>query len=118
MNGKLPWGYLWAVTVPCAGCGNRFPLTGNLRLRNTSTRQGVERPGQSYRIVADPRSGTFVTEVYDGEPEGHPTMMKIKGRSGKTGVCPFCQTAHPTETVRRLMRDGLRGRCSPGSGRS
>ena len=34
VNGKRPWGYIWAVTLPCTNCGNRFPLTGSLALRN------------------------------------------------------------------------------------
>ena len=32
-NGKQPWGYLWAVTLPCEECHRRFPLTGSLLLR-------------------------------------------------------------------------------------
>ena len=24
-EGKRPWGYVWAVTLPCTNCGNRFP---------------------------------------------------------------------------------------------
>ena len=34
IDGKRPWGYVWAVTLPCTSCGNHFPLTGNLKLRN------------------------------------------------------------------------------------
>src|SRR5262249_23758223 len=33
VNGKQPWAYLWAVTLPCQECGHRFPLTGSLLLR-------------------------------------------------------------------------------------
>ena len=33
-DGKQPWGYLWAVTLPCQECGRRFPLTGSLMLRH------------------------------------------------------------------------------------
>lgn len=29
-NGSAPWGYVWAVTLPCQECGRRFPLTGSL----------------------------------------------------------------------------------------
>ena len=25
-DGSYPWGYLWAVSIPCDGCGRRFPL--------------------------------------------------------------------------------------------
>ena len=109
VEGSRPWGYLWAVTVPCTGCGNRFPLTGNLSLRNSETRGGELRPGQSYRIAADARSGTFKAEVHEGPPDGLPTLVKVAGRHGKTGVCCFCRQAHPLETLKRLMRDGLHG---------
>ena len=57
VNGKQPWGYLWAVTLPCQECGNRFPLTGSLILRRP--RQKKNDPGQSYRIVADPNCGNL-----------------------------------------------------------
>ena len=107
VNGKRPWGYVWAVTLPCVNCGNRFPLTGNLKLRNAKTRKGVEYPGQSYRIVADAESGTFWTEVHDGPPTNQPTLINIKGKRGKTAICCFCHEAHPLDTLRRLMRDQL-----------
>ena len=107
VNGKRPWGYVWAVTLPCVSCGNRFPLTGNLKLRNARTRKGVEYPGQSYRIVADAESGTFWTEVHDGPPTNQPTLINIKGKRGKTAICCFCHEAHPLDTLRRLMRDQL-----------
>ena len=51
VDGKQPWGYLWAVTLPCQECGNRFPLTGSLVLRHPLPVKGD--PGQSYRIEAD-----------------------------------------------------------------
>ena len=25
-SGRLPWAYLWAVTIPCDGCARAFPL--------------------------------------------------------------------------------------------
>ncbi len=25
-DGSFPWGYLWAISIPCDGCGRRFPL--------------------------------------------------------------------------------------------
>ena len=28
VNGKRPWGYLWAVTLPCSNCGSRVPAHG------------------------------------------------------------------------------------------
>ena len=107
VDGKRPWGYVWAVTLPCGNCDNRFPLTGSLKLRNPNSRK--QDHGQSYRIVADPTAGTFRTEVHNGPPTGQPTLVKGGGGSGKTGVCCFCQHAHPAETLKRMMRDGLRG---------
>ena len=107
VNGKRPWGYVWSVTLPCVNCGNRFPLTGSLKLRNAKVRKGVEDPGQSYRIVADAESGKFWTEVHDGPPVDQPTLINIKGKRGKTAICCFCHEAHPLDTLRRLMRDQL-----------
>ena len=113
VNGKRPWGYVWAVTLPCTNCGTRFPLTGSLALRNpkqatTSTRAKPADPGQSYRIIADTSTGTFHTEVHDGQPDTQPTLVKAKGRSGKSGTCCFCGHAHPLDTLKRMMRDGLK----------
>ena len=113
VDGKRPWGYVWAVTLPCTNCGNRFPLTGNLALRNPKaaklggTRPRPADPGQSYRIVADAATGTFVAEVHDGRPEAPPTSIQMSGRRGKSGVCCFCDSVHPPDTLKRMMRDGL-----------
>jgi adenine-specific DNA methylase len=109
VNGQRPWGYVWAVTLPCANCGNRFPLTGSLKLRNPKTkkRPKADDPGQSYRIVADTASGTFRAEVHDGPPASQPTLVKVAGKRGKTAVCCFCAHAHPLDTVKRMMRDHL-----------
>ena len=81
VDGKRPWGYVWAVTLPCVNCGNRFPLTGSLKLRNAKVRKGVEDPGQSYRIVTDAESGTFWTVVHDGPPVDQPTLVKVNAIS-------------------------------------
>ena len=103
---KRPWGYVWAVTLPCVNCSNRFPLTGSLALRNPKDNKND--PGQSYRIVTDNTAGTFVTEVHDGSPTTQATLVKVPGRQGKSGVCSFCGHMHPLETLRRMMRDGRR----------
>ncbi|MCY4104682.1 MAG: DUF1156 domain-containing protein [bacterium] len=113
VNGKRPWGYVWAVTLPCTNCGNRFPLTGSLELRRPRPAKAGRHPkpadpGQSYRIVADASTGRFHTEVHDGPPEGAPTLVKTPGRRGKTGVCCFCSNPHPLDTLKRMMRDGLK----------
>ena len=113
VNGKRPWGYVWAVTLPCTNCGNRFPLTGRLALRNPKPatigrRAKPADKGQSYRIVADTASGTFRAEVHDGRPATQPTLVKMAGKRGKTAVCCFCGHPHPLDTLKRMMRDGLK----------
>jgi putative DNA methylase len=40
--GQFPWGYLWAVTMPCDACKRRFPLIGSLVLRHPYT-EGSDR---------------------------------------------------------------------------
>jgi adenine-specific DNA methylase len=111
VNGKQPWGYLWAVTLPCQECGNRFPLTGSLVLRHPLPVKGD--PGQSYRIEADRSSGTVQAVVHDGPPQGQPTLVSIRrgGKTvrGKAAICPFCDHMHPKATHTRLMAEG-RGR--------
>ena len=51
VNGKRPWGYVWAITLPCSNCGNRFPLTGSLTLRNP-------RPGTARSLLIYSDSAT------------------------------------------------------------
>ena len=112
VGGKRPWGYLWAVTLPCQECGNRFPLVGSLVLRYPRRKgksPGNNDPGQSYRIVADPDTGSFSVVVHDGPPDSQPTLVTARGRRGKSAVCPFprCRHAHPIEVHTRLMNEGL-----------
>lgn len=107
VDGKRPWGYVWAVTLPCTNCGNRFPLTGSLKLRNPNPKK--DDPGQSYRLETNGTSGTFSAEVHDGAPTSQPTLTKAKGQRGKSGVCCFCGHTHPSDTLKRMMSDGLRG---------
>lgn len=109
-NGAWPWGYLWAVSLPCQECGNRFPLTGNLVLRNPNRAKGD--PGQSYQIHADPASGMYEIEVHSGTPVGTPTRVVAQGKSrydasGKVAVCPFCSHIHPKDVHTRLAAEGL-----------
>lgn len=113
VSGKRPWGYIWAVTLPCSNCDNRFPLTGRLALRNpkpakTGKRAKPADEGQSYRVIADTSEGTFRTEVHDGPPVGQPTLVNVAGKRGKTAVCCFCGHPHPLDTLKRMMRDGLK----------
>ena len=49
-----------------------------------------------------------MTEVHDGSPAAQPTLVRAKGQRGKSGVCPLCQHAHPSDTLKRMMRDGHR----------
>lgn len=109
VNGKRPWGYLWAITLPCPNCGNRFPLTGSLKLRNATTRRSPKPNdlGQSYSIVPNKSTGTFSTEVHDGKPNNSPTLVSVKGKRGKSGICCFCNSNHPLDALKRLMRDKL-----------
>ena len=45
VDGKRPWGYVWAVTLPCVNCSRRFPLTGSLALRNATDKKERSRAG-------------------------------------------------------------------------
>lgn len=113
-NGKQPWGYLWASTLPCQECGNRFPLVGELWLRFPRPRTAKREPddGQSYDIMADPATGEFRAVVHSGEPRGKPTRI-LAGKSkysaeGRVAVCPFCDHVHPKAVHTRLSTEGLR----------
>jgi len=109
VNGKQPWGYVWAVTLPCEECGRRFPLTGSLLLRHPAPAKSD--PGQSYRIEVDRPSGTFHAVVHDGPPMGQPTLVAPfkagKSVKGKSAVCPFCEHSHAKDTHQRLAAAGL-----------
>ena len=108
VDGKQPWGYVWAATLPCQECGHRFPLTGSLVLRHPLPVKGDL--GQSYRIEANRRTGEFRAVVHDGPPEGQPTLVAtMKGGKpsvGKAAICPFCDHVHPKANHARLMADG------------
>jgi putative DNA methylase len=108
VDGKQPWGYLWAVTLPCQECSNRFPLTGSLVLRHPLLVKGD--PGQSFRIEADRRSGNFQAIVHDGPPAGRPTLVTRtrdgKAVKGKSAICPFCEYVHSKQTHQRLAHEG------------
>ncbi|MBE4717296.1 DUF1156 domain-containing protein [Pseudarthrobacter sp. AB1] len=109
-EGKQPWGYLWASTLPCQECGNRFPLVGQLLLRQPRLKKGDS--GQSFRLVVDQQAGTFSAEVHEGTPVGTPTRIqsgKSKySSSGRVAVCPFCEHVHPKAVHTRLSAEGQR----------
>jgi putative DNA methylase len=109
VEGRQPWGYLWAVTLPCQECGRRFPLTGSLVLRHPLPVKGD--PGQSYRIDVDRRTGEFHAVLLDGPPAGKPTLVTRtrdgKTVKGKSAVCPFCDHVHSKQVHQRMAQDGL-----------
>jgi adenine-specific DNA methylase len=108
-EGHEPWGYLWAVTLPCQECERHFPVTGSLVLRYPLPRKNDS--GQSYRIDVDKSAGTFVAVVHEGPPTGHPTLVTLKrgdkNLRGKAAVCPFCEHVHPKGLHTRLAAEGL-----------
>lgn len=100
-DGSLPWGYLWAVSIECDGCGRRFPLVGSLVLRHPYSR--TEDAGQALRLVKD--GDRWHTEVIEGPPDQAPTYSATelgdgKKRKGKSARCLFCQHPHSLETVK------------------
>lgn len=109
VDGRQPWGYIWAVTLPCQECGNRFPLTGSLALRHPQPAKNDA--GQSYRIDAHRTSGTFTVAVHDGPPQQQATLLATtKGGAtvrGKAAVCPSCAHVHPKAVHGRLAAEGL-----------
>lgn len=100
-DGSLPWGYLWAISIPCDRCGRRFPLLGNLALRHPYTRTGDH--GQSLRLHVD--GDEWRVEVIDGPPNQSPTYSAAelgdgRRRKGKSARCLFCGHPHSLETVK------------------
>ncbi len=104
VNGKRPWGYLWAITLPCSNCGRRFPFTASLELRRPRL-QKKDR-GQSYYIEVDRSQNNFRAVVHEGKPLRNPTLIKKAGSKGKVAICPFCDHVHPFDNYTRLMGDG------------
>jgi putative DNA methylase len=108
-QGRLPWGYLWAATLPCQECGRRFPLTGSMALRKPA--RGKPHVAQSYRIDVDPDRGTFTAVIGGWPPTDTPTLFNLtRGPQevrGKAARCPFCQHPHPKPTHTRLAALGL-----------
>jgi putative DNA methylase len=110
VNGRQPWGYLCAVTLPCQECGRRFPLVGSVELRRPNPKKGD--PGQSYFIDPDKKSGTYTVVIHDGPPTHQPTRIVAPGKhkydsGGKVAVCPFCAHVHPKDVHTRLAATGL-----------
>jgi putative DNA methylase len=47
-DGTYPWGYVWAITIPCEKCQRRFPLVGSLALRHPYKRTRDEGQGAAF----------------------------------------------------------------------
>jgi putative DNA methylase len=113
VNGLKPWGYLWAVTLPCQECGLRFPLVGSLTLRLPQVTKHDR--GQSYEIVVDRPAGTFRAEVRTGQATTQPSLVASQKNGkpvpGKSAICPFCEHLHPVALHRRLMNEGFGEDC-------
>lgn len=99
-DGRFPWAYLWAVTIPCDRCGRRFPLVGSLVLRQPYNR--TQDDGQSLRLIID--GDKWRTEVIDGLPDQRPPLSSAPGRSGKSARCLFCQHPHTLDTIKAKGR--------------
>lgn len=105
-EGETPWGYLWAVSIPCQECGNRFPLIGSFDLILPL----AGRSAISFRIDADRATGSWKAVVQPGHPTNSPTLTNAtaNGRkiAGKSAICVFCNHVHPLATHRRLLQEG------------
>jgi putative DNA methylase len=100
-DGSYPWGYLWATSIPCDGCGRRFPLVGSMVLRHPYTRTGDH--GQALHLEVD--GDSWRAEVIDGTPNQTPTYSSTelgegKKRKGKSARCLFCRHVHSLEAVK------------------
>ena len=100
-DGSYPWGYLWAISIPCDGCGRRFPLVGSMVLRHPYTKTGD--PGQALHLEVD--GDSWRAEVIDGTPDQAPTYSSTelgegKKRKGKSARCLFCRHVHSLEAVK------------------
>lgn len=118
VEGRQPWGYVWAVTLPCQECGRRFPLFGNSTLRTAATRKATRSriatkdEGQSLHVEPCLEGTGFSVIVRNGPPTKPPTLASAVGAdgkkiAGKSAICIFCSHVHPVEVHRRLSNDGL-----------
>ena len=104
VNGKRPWAYLWAITLPCVNCGHKFPVTGSYELRKPNHKK--RDPGQSFYITGDRSSGRLQVNIHKGVPRYEPTFINKKGEIGRLAVCIFCGHVHPHKVHTRIMSDG------------
>lgn len=95
-DGSRPWGYLWAVSISCDGCGGRFPIVGSLALRHPYGRTNDS--GQSFRLVT--KGKQWRVQVFEGLPDQLPTFRSATSGRGKSAHCPFCKHVHSLEAVK------------------
>ncbi len=118
VDGRVAWGYLWALTIPCHECTRHFPLIGQLTLRKPNTRKNRKTkatyhdPGQSYYIDIDSDADTWSVVVHDGPPRQAPTRQVPPGKSkydssGRLAVCPFCGYGHDRQLQMRILHKRL-----------
>ena len=103
-QGKRPWGYLWAQTMPCDECKLHFPILGSTVLAQPNTLQA--NPGFSFAIAADRTTREFEVVFREGAIEA-PTLVSAKGKRGKVARCPFCSHTHTLDTVKARANSGL-----------
>ncbi len=109
-----PWGYLWAVSLPCQECGFRFPVFGKSELRMSRPEKAGKSPSapvQSFYVVGDRATGRWEVAIHDGPPRRHPSLVaatNADGRKipGKSAICVFCGHVHPLDVHRRLTDEG------------
>ncbi|NBH10358.1 DUF1156 domain-containing protein [Amycolatopsis sp. SID8362] len=94
-GGRVPWGYLWTVSMPCDQCRRRFPLIGSFTLRHPYRR--TQDAGQAMSLVLD--ADAWRIEVVAGPATSRPTYAS-SGRKGKSAHCPFCGHLHTLETIK------------------
>lgn len=104
-DGRFPWAYLWAITIPCDQCKRRFPLVGTMTLRFPYAK--TSDLGQSLRLTTE--GDEWRAHVEDGVATQQPTFAAANGRKGKSARCLFCGHAHSLDTVKALGRDKAQG---------
>lgn len=109
-QGKRPWGYLWAQTMPCDECKNSFPLVGSTLLKTPNLKTGD--PGACFSFVTDRSSGDLQVIIHDGVNIGISTLLSLTGKRGKIARCPFCDHPHDSNMIKvksnaNLLRDRL-----------
>lgn len=102
-DGRFPWAYMWAITIPCDQCKRRFPLLGTMTLRFPYRR--TEDLGQSLRLTTE--ANKFQVHIDDGVATQQATFAAANGKRGKSARCLFCGHMHSLDTVKSLGLAGL-----------